>query len=89
MYNFVNNGYVYNTSGGVGATGSTNTSSATLVVDYDPLGSRIYRKVLPSFQGAALMPKTVGTTANTSARALTEVEQSLMCNWIWNGAQNN
>jgi len=87
MYNFVYNGYVYNTS--VGNPGTTNASSATLVVDYDPLESRIYRKTLPSFQGSAQMPKTIGTTPNSSSRALNENEQSLICNWIWHGAQNN
>jgi|GEM_PF-2034522 len=62
-------------------------NSTKIVRPYDPLNSRLFRKVLAT--GATSgnrMPNGIGTSTY-SARALTQTEQSKMCNWIWNGAK--
>ncbi len=67
-----------------GPSGNT-VGSASITVASDPLNSALYRKTTTSYLGSNRMPG--GQT--TSSRALTDAEQSTMCNWIWHGALNN
>lgn len=64
---------------------TTRAGSASITVASDPLNSSLYRKTTTSYLGGR-MPS--GQTTG-DARALTDAEQSTMCNWIWHGALNN